>query len=79
MSLEYTRVVLSPALAWYPNIRRALNGMPVLAHQLKTMQTSDYLITTDESNFCRWQDSLQAHVLSQGMQEWLEQWSTSGR
>ncbi len=43
-SLEYTRVVLSPALAWYPRIRRALRGTPTLAHQLRSVTFSEWLV-----------------------------------
>ncbi len=44
--LSPASVVLSPALAWYPRIRRALRGTPTLAHQLRSVTFSEWLVQT---------------------------------
>ena len=37
-------------------------GIVYLAHQLKSMQDTDYVITTNESDFFRWEVGLPASV-----------------
>ena len=50
-------------------------GIVYLAHQLKSMQDTDYVITTNESDFFRWEVGLPASVLPDVLQEDLARWS----
>ena len=50
-------------------------GLPYLAHQLKSMQDTDYVITTDGSDFFRWEVGLPASVLPDVLQRDLSLWS----
>jgi hypothetical protein len=50
-------------------------GLVYLAHQLKSLQNTDYVITTNESDFFRWEVGLPASVLPEVLQEDFSQWS----
>ena len=57
---------MSKRTATAPSVASKLptrTGLVYLAHQLKSMQNTDYVITTDESDFFRWEVGVPASVL----------------